>query len=53
MTLSRVWTVVSTNWLKGQIGNQAQKKAARNLRVLDTSFVYDRNADVYNESYKL
>ncbi|XP_045170622.2 thiosulfate sulfurtransferase-like [Mercenaria mercenaria] len=53
MTLSRVWTVVSTNWLREQISTNVQKQASRKLRILDTSFVMDRTADTYNEGYKL
>ncbi|XP_060573301.1 thiosulfate sulfurtransferase-like [Ruditapes philippinarum] len=52
MTLSRVLTVVSTNWLREQIGTNVQKEATRRLRILDTSFVMDRYADTYNEGYK-
>ena len=52
MTLSRVLTVVSTNWLREQIGTNVKKEATKRLRILDTSFVMDRNADTYNEGYK-
>lgn len=52
MTLSRVLTVVSTNWLREQIGTNVQKQVSKKLRILDTSFVFDRHADTYNEAYK-
>ncbi|XP_045170619.2 thiosulfate sulfurtransferase-like isoform X2 [Mercenaria mercenaria] len=52
MSLSRVRTVVSTNWLREQISTNVQKQASKKLRILDTSFVMDRHADSYNEGYK-
>lgn len=45
-------TVVSTNWLREQIGTNVQKQVSKKLRVLDTSFVFERHADTYNEAYK-
>ncbi|XP_052765883.1 thiosulfate sulfurtransferase-like [Mya arenaria] len=51
MVLSRIWTVVSTNWLREQIGSQL--KASKKLRILDTTFAYDRDVDTYKEGYQL
>lgn len=50
MTISRIRTVVSTNWLREQIGSN-WKQATKRLRVLDTSFSRDKEVDSYTDSY--
>lgn len=49
MSLARIRTVVSTNWLWEQISRTT--KPQRHLRVLDTSFSSDREIDPYREYY--
>ncbi|KAH3852513.1 thiosulfate sulfurtransferase-like [Dreissena polymorpha] len=52
MTLARIWTVVSTNWLRESLNSQVNGKVSRKLRVLDTSFLFDPDVDTYKECYK-
>ncbi|KAH3690321.1 hypothetical protein DPMN_193518 [Dreissena polymorpha] len=51
MCAARALTVVSTNWLKGQLGSRPLKRAPRDLRVLDVSFSFDSQVDTYKEAY--
>ncbi|KAL4238046.1 hypothetical protein ACF0H5_002757 [Mactra antiquata] len=53
MSLSKIRTVVSTHWLRDQISSNVQKQASKKLRILDTSFVTDRSADMYSECYMM
>lgn len=50
MSLARLRTVVSTNWLWEQISSNISKRQNA-LRVLDTSFTSDREIDAYREYY--
>lgn len=50
MSLARLRTVVSTNWLWEQISSNISKRQNA-LRVLDTSFTSDREIDPYREYY--
>ena len=49
MSLARLRTVVSTNWLWEQISRAS--KPTRALRVLDTSFTAKKEIDPYTEYY--
>lgn len=51
MTISKVSTIVSTKWLRDQIGTGAKKVASRHLRVLDTTFEKDSSIDSYTDAY--
>ncbi|WAR20143.1 THTR-like protein [Mya arenaria] len=50
MSLARVRTIVSTNWLKEQISTRT--KPSRQLRILDTAFSFDRDVDSYKDGYQ-
>ena len=49
MSLARLRTIVSTNWLWEQISNASKRNNA--LRVLDTSFSPKREVNSYEDHY--
>ncbi|XP_060573328.1 thiosulfate sulfurtransferase-like isoform X2 [Ruditapes philippinarum] len=51
MTISRTALVVSTNWLREQLGNNAKNQISKKLRVLDTSFLKNKEVDTYSTCY--
>ncbi|KAL3873462.1 hypothetical protein ACJMK2_036575 [Sinanodonta woodiana] len=53
MTVKRLMTLVSTNWLHEAVSGGLKSAAnGTGLRILDTSFVTDKSIDSYKESYQ-
>lgn len=51
MTISRVALTVSTNWLREKLGTSINKQISRKLRVLDTTFLKNKEVDTYSTCY--
>ncbi|XP_045170607.1 thiosulfate sulfurtransferase-like isoform X2 [Mercenaria mercenaria] len=51
MTISRVACVVSTNWLREQLGTNIKNQISKKLRILDTSFLKNKEVDTYTTCY--
>ncbi|KAL5008664.1 hypothetical protein ScPMuIL_014245 [Solemya velum] len=53
MTLGRVAALVTTNWLREQIGSWKKgMELGRHVRLLDTSWKPDKDIDTYKEYYE-
>lgn len=51
MSSQRTPTLVSAQWLRDRLGDLSKQKAAKDLRVLDTTFDRDRIIDAYRDCY--